>query len=214
MEFSTKRIEAKMRGFSSDDNLYEVENTMRELQRQKGRGLAEFLEDADNKLNDEVKRSASKNDFYFHSYRTAVIWSVFGKISFERRYYQYKKAKERDVKGFAFLDQKMGFSAGQVTPSLAELLALEGVSTPFEEAAKKVEKFLLFRMSDNTVRKETEAFGEIKMKSKKNSSDKVKTQIGYKNVKENKILRLVDGFMVLWMAFLLLCWKVGKNSRL
>ena len=46
----------------------------------------------------------------------------------------------------------MGFSAGEVTPSLAELLALEGVSTPFEEAAKKVEKYLLFRMSDNPQR--------------------------------------------------------------
>jgi hypothetical protein len=65
------------------------------------------------------------------------------------------------VKGFAFLDQKMGFSAGQVSPSLAELLALEGLSTPFEEAAKKVEKFLLFRMSDNTLRKETELFGAL-----------------------------------------------------
>ena len=36
----------------------------------------------------------------------------------------------------------MGFSAGEVTPSLAELLALEGVSTPFEEAAKKVHSLL------------------------------------------------------------------------
>lgn len=227
MEFSTKRIQAmgkalaeemKRCGFSFDDNLYEVENTMRELQRQIGLvGLAEYLEDADNKLNEEVKRSASKNDFYFHSYRPAVIWSVFGKISFERRYYRYKKAKERDVKGIAFLDKKMGFSAGQVTASLAELLALEGVSTPFEEAAKKVEKFLLFRVSDNTVRKETEAFGAIQDEIEKElirQSQDVnwlqKRQREQESEISGRIYGSVDGFFAPllegWKEFKALAW--------
>ena len=171
MEFNTKKVqvmgkamaeEMKRCGFSFENDLYEVENTMRELQRQIGLvGLAEYLEEADDELHEEVKNSATKNGFYFHSYRPAVIWSVFGKVSFERRYYRHKNAKEREVKGCSYLDQRMGFSAGQVTPSLAELLALEGVSTPFEEATKKIEKFLLFQVSDNTLRKETEAFGAI-----------------------------------------------------
>ena len=169
MEFNTKKIqvlgkavaeELKRCGYSSADNLYEVENGMRELQRQIGvSGLGTFLEAADEELHEEDKRSARKRDYYFHSYRPAVIWSVFGKVRIERRYYRYQDAKKREVKGFARLDQRMGFSAGEVSPSLAELLALEGVSTPFEEAAKKVEKYLLFRVSDNTVRKETEQFG-------------------------------------------------------
>ncbi len=157
MEFSTEKIEAmgksiseemKRCGFDSGSDLYEVENAMRELQRQVSLiGLADLLETADDELYEEAKKS--KKAYYFHSFRPAVIWSVFGKISFERRYYRSKKTKERDAKGFALLDQQMGFSAGQVTPSLAELLALEGVSTPFEESAKKIEKFLLFRVSSN-----------------------------------------------------------------
>ncbi len=155
MEFSTKKIQAlgkavademKRCGYSAADNLSAVENGLRELQRQIGvAGLGTFLEEADEAMHEEAKASTSKKDYYFQSYRPAVIWSVFGKIRIERRYYRYQNAKEREVKGFARLDQKMGFSAGQVSPSLAELLALEGVSTPFEEAAKQVEKFLLFR---------------------------------------------------------------------
>lgn len=90
MKFNTKKVQAmgkalaeemKRCGFSADDNLYEVENTLRELQRQVGlAGMAEFLEEVDDELHEEVKKKASENDFYFHSYRPAVIWSVFGKI--------------------------------------------------------------------------------------------------------------------------------------
>ena len=70
MEFNTKKIQAmgkalaeemKRCGFSSDDNLYEVENTLRELQRQIGQaGLAEFLEEADDELHEEVKTQLPK----------------------------------------------------------------------------------------------------------------------------------------------------------
>ena len=232
MEFNIEKIEAmgklvseemKRCGFNSEDNLYEVENAMRELQRQVSLiGLAEFLEEADNELYEEAKKS--KNAYYFHSFRPAVIWSVFGKISFERRYYRTKNTKERDAKGFAILDQKMGFSAGQVTPSLAELLALEGVSTPFEESAKKVEKFLLFRVSSNTLRKETEGFGAIQDGIEKEliiqSQDKNWLQKRQKEEKteiEGRIYGSVDGFMAPllegWKEFKALAWyKVEEIS--
>ena len=110
MEFSTKKIQAmgkslaeemKRCGFDFENDLYEVENAMRELQRQISlAGLAIFLEDVDETLHEDLKSSASEKGFYFHSYRSTVIWSVFGKISFERHYYRYKNAKEINIKGF------------------------------------------------------------------------------------------------------------------
>lgn len=227
MEFNTKKIQAmgktmakemKRCGLTGNNDLYAVENTMRAFQRQVGQaGLKEFLEEADDELYEEVKNSDSKNDFYFHSFRDAVIWSVFGKVSFERRYYRYINAKERELKGFALLDQKMGFSAGQVTPSLAELLALEGVSTPFDEAAKKVEKYLLFRVSGNTVRKETEGFGaiqdEIEQELIRQSQDEDWLQKREKEQKakiKGRIYGSIDGFMVPlqegWKEFKALAW--------
>ena len=227
MNFSTKKVQAmgkalakemKRCGFSANDNLYEVENTMRELQRQISLvGLVEFLEEADNELHEEVKKTAMAKDFYFHSYRPAVIWSAFGKIRFERHYYRYKTAKERDKKGFAYLDEKMGYRAGQVTPSLAELLALEGISTPFEESTKKIEKYLLFRVSDNTLRKETETFGAIQEEIEKElieqSQDpnwRQKRQREEKTELKGRIYGSIDGFMAPllegWKEFKALAW--------
>lgn len=232
MKFSTEKIEGmgkllseemKRCGFNSGNNLYEVENEMRELQRQVSLiGLAGFLETADDDLYEEAKKS--KRTYDFHSFRPAVIWSVFGKIRFKRRYYRSKNTKEQDVKGFALLDQKMGFSAGQVTPSLAELLALEGVSTPFEESAKKIEKFLLFRVSSNTLRKETESFGAIQDEIEKEliiqSQDKNWLQKRQKEENteiEGRIYGSVDGFMAPlregWKEFKALAWyKVEEIS--
>jgi hypothetical protein len=143
-------------------------------------------------------------------------------IRFERRYYRYENANEREEKGFAYLDRKMAYSAGQVTPSLAELLALEGVSTPFEEAAKKVEKFLLFRVSDNTLREEAEAFGaiqdEIEQELIKQSQDEnwlQKRQREQKTERKGRIYGSVDGFMVPlregWKEFKALAWYNVKE---
>ncbi len=210
--------ELKRCGFSAQNSLYEVENSAREFLQQVGQAsMAEFLEDADKDLHEEIKESASGKGFSFHSYRPAVIWSAFGKIRFERHYYRYKNAKEGEEKGFAHLDQKMGYSAGEVTPSLAELLALEGISTPFEEATKKVEKYLFFQISDNTLRKETEAFGAIQEEIEKElitqSQDlnwRQKRQREGKTELKGRIYGSVDGFMAPllegWKEFKALAW--------
>ena len=97
--------ELKRCGFSGHDSLYKVENSAREFLQQVGQAcIAEFLKEADNELHEEMKKAVSEKDFYYHSYRPAVILSAFGKVRFERRYYRYKNAKERDEKGFAYLD--------------------------------------------------------------------------------------------------------------
>jgi hypothetical protein len=44
---------------------------------------------------------------------------------------------------------------------LAELLALAGIETAFAESCRFIERFLLLSISDNTLRKETERFGEL-----------------------------------------------------
>jgi hypothetical protein len=59
------------------------------------------------------------------------------------------------------LDQRLGIEPGQVTPGLAKLLVLAGVEVAFEEAGRWMEQFLLFRVSDSTIRKETERFGQL-----------------------------------------------------
>ena len=227
MEFNTKRVkemgkvlaeEMKRYGMSAENDLYEVENRLRELQRQISQaGLAAFLGRADDELHEAVKKRKQQNDYYFHSYDRQSSGASSARSSLNDRYYRYKNTKESEEKGFAHLDQKMGFSAGEVTPSLAELLALEGVSTPFEEAAKKVEKYLLFRMSDNTLRKETEAFGalqdEIEQELIRQSQDEnwlQKRQRTEEGERKGRMYGSVDGFMALllegWKEFKVLAW--------
>ena len=234
MEFNTKNIkvmgelfaaELKRCGLSSSNKLYEVENAMRELQRQVSlSGLADFLEEADMELHKKSKKKIKKAGFYFHSYHPAVLWSVFGKVKFERRYYRKKVSERGDLKGIALLDKKMGYTAGQVSPGLAELLALEGISTPFGEASRKLEKYLLFPVSENTVRKETEKYGAIQAEIEKEeiarSQDAKWLQRRERSEKRRlagRIYGSVDGFMVPlqegWKEFRVLAWyKVAQAS--
>ena len=227
MKFNTKTIEAMGKmvaeemqrcGYDQDAGMYEVEKGMREFLQQVGQaGLASVLEKTDARLHEEAKAAQAERTYDLHSYREAVIWSVFGKVRFERRYYRYRDAGEGEKKGVTLLDEKMGFRAGEVTPGLAELLALEGVSTPFEEGAEKIEKTLLIRISDNTLRKETEKFGrlqaEIEAEWIRQSQDERWLQKRKRDEKkeiEGRIYGSVDGFMAPlrdgWKEFKALAW--------
>jgi hypothetical protein len=157
----------------------------------------------DKALHEEGEISASSSEYEMLSYRSAVILSVYGRVNIERRYYRYKDAENREEKGFVRLDQKIGFRAGEVSPGLGELLALDGVSTPFEEASKKIERFFLFRISDNTVWKETERIGALQDEYEEELIEKSqdgdwlqKQQRKGKTIHPGRIYGAVDGFMV------------------
>ena len=90
-------------------------------------------------------------------HREAVLLSVFGRINYKRRYYTCSSCK----KGLYPLDKRLHLAAGEVTAGLAELLALAGIETAFAESSRFIERFLLFQISDNTLRKETERFGQL-----------------------------------------------------
>lgn len=89
--------------------------------------------------------------------RTAKVESVFGWVSYERAYYAGCGCQV----GHAPLDRRLGLQPGQVTAGLAALLALSGVELAFGSAADFLEEMLLVRVSENTIRKETECFGRL-----------------------------------------------------
>jgi hypothetical protein len=167
MEFSTKVIE-KMAEIMAEEmgnlmpdpkDIREVESGMRDLLRQVGaEGLKRYLERADEaEPLEKEKACACQGKQQYRFRREAVILSVFGRVSYKRRYYTCPSCG----KGQSPLDQRLHLAAGEVTAGLAELLGLAGVETAFAEASRFIERFLLFRVSDNTLRKETERFGEL-----------------------------------------------------
>lgn len=136
----------------------DVETTLRELVREVGaQALGKYLEQQDERVRKQEVVCECGEALSYVCKRPATIVSVFGRVSYRRDYYLCEGCHARQSP----LDRRMGIEAGQVTAGLAELLALAGVEIAFEEATRWLEHYLLFRVSDNTLRKETERFGEL-----------------------------------------------------
>ena len=88
--------------------------------------------------------------------RPATVLSVFGRVTYERAYYAGCQCGE----GYAPVDDRYGLHAGQVSAGLAELLTLAGVELAFEHSRRWLKGFLLFEVSENTIRQETQAVGQ------------------------------------------------------
>jgi hypothetical protein len=173
MEFSTEVVEKMAtimvteieRLGMAEDGIRALETGMRELLRAVGaEALGHALECRDERQVTERARPCVCGGILRYQFRRkAVIVSVFGRVGYQRRYYTCSTCHQ----GQAPLDEQLGIAAGEVTAGLAELLALAGVEVAFEEASRLVERYLLFRVSDNTLRKETEQFGALQQEREK-----------------------------------------------
>lgn len=167
MEFSTTATQAMAEIMVTEmermglaaGNIQEMENGMREMLKGVGAAaLGQALERRDKKENGSSRLVCEcEGEQHFLFRRSAKVVSVFGRVSYVRRYFRCPTCGA----GQAPLDGQVGLEPGKVTSGLAALLALAGVEVAFEEAARLVERFLLVRVSDNTVRKETERFGTL-----------------------------------------------------
>lgn len=166
MECSTKAMEAMAEIMVKEmeqvemegGDIRRVETEMREMLRVVGaKALGQYLERQDEAEQEEVVICSCGQEMEYQFKRQAQILSVFGWTSYRRRYHTCTECHV----GQAALDKRLGIAAGQVTAGLAELLALTGVEVAFEEGTRFLERFLLFRVSDNTLRKETERFGQL-----------------------------------------------------
>lgn len=119
--------------------------------------LGQYLEKQDETEREEAVECGCGEAMTYRCKREATIVSVFGRVKYRRGYHSCTICHI----GQAPLEERLGIEAGQVSAGLAELLALAGVEIAFEEATYWLERFLLFRVSDNTLRKETERFGEL-----------------------------------------------------
>jgi hypothetical protein len=173
MEFSTKVIEKmsemlaeELQNYSdalaAEGGVMAIEEEMRTILQAVGaKGLGKVLSQQDERKQRKRQigcRCGQQADYVRR--RTAKVLSVFGWASYQRGYYLCAYCQH----GQAPLDQELGLSAGQVTAGLGSLLALAGIEVSFEKAQRKIERFLKLQVSDNTVRKETELFGQLQAK--------------------------------------------------
>jgi hypothetical protein len=135
----------------------EIEKEFREILRQIGqKALGLYLNGLQKTPESEIPCSCG-GQLHYQRLREAKLISVFGKVSYRRAYYAGCQCQ----KGKAPLDEKYGLEPGSFTAGLAQLMALAGIAFSFEESEKWLSEFLLFEISENSIRTETEGLGLI-----------------------------------------------------
>ncbi|CAG0936364.1 hypothetical protein TFLX_05236 [Thermoflexales bacterium] len=137
-------------------NLAWIETSLRDLLRQIGaEALSHWLSAAQH--TPEAERPCDcGGTLRYQRYRPATLLSVFGRVTYKRAYY----AGCVCGRGCAPLDEQYALQPGQVSAGLSELLTLAGVELPFEHSQRWLKGFLLFDVSENTIRHETHTLGQ------------------------------------------------------
>jgi hypothetical protein len=221
MECSTRRLEqvaillaeelAEQLAGKQDVN--EMERRMRELVKEAANaGMRQVIEGGEASCKSREVPCSCGQQAQFLSQRPAVLWTVFGKVAYQRRYYLCSNCHQ----GQAPLDQQYGIVPGQTTPTLASLLGVLGVEVSFEEASRLAERFLLFQVSDNTVRKQTEGYGHAQAQIEKEwieqAEDEKALQVRQRHVtrQSGRMYASIDGAHVPlqqeWRELKTLCW--------
>lgn len=135
----------------------DIEIAMRESLLKIGNSALQcFLENADGEVEAEIE-CACGGKLTYQRRRKATIWSVFDKVVYKRAYYAGCPCGD----GCAPVDKRYGIEPGKVTAGLAHLIALSGIKEAFDAGRKWLREYLLFEVSENTVRAETQKMGEL-----------------------------------------------------
>lgn len=147
----------KQREKSDRATIADFEKEFRDVLRQIGEeALGLFLSGLQKTPEREIGCSCGGR-LQYQRMREAKMISVFGKVSYKRAYYAGCACQ----KGKAPLDEQYGLEPGAVSSGLAQLMGLAGIGFSFEESEKWLAEFLLFDISENSIRSETEGLGLI-----------------------------------------------------
>jgi hypothetical protein len=154
-------IRQEQTGNKGSQTMAEFEFGFREALRQIGaEALGMFLSGLQQTPESEIACACGGKQHY-QRMRPAVTTTVFGKVEYTRAYY----AGCSCGKGVTPLDQAYGLEAGGISSGLAHLMALAGIAFSFEESEKWLKEFLLFAVSENSIRSETQKMGRLQQKS-------------------------------------------------
>lgn len=156
-EFMVAELETRLAS-QPEAKIAEIEGCMREMLQAAGnQALTQYLNSQEAAYVEPELPCACGETAVYHSHRTAKTLTVFGWVAYRRSYYTCSACHE----GQAPLDQQLGLEPGQVSAGLAPLLALAGVNTSFGQSSQEIQRYLLLEVSENTIRKETQRFGQL-----------------------------------------------------
>jgi hypothetical protein len=162
-EMFKRAVIAEQQSGNDTPTIAAIEANMRETMRQIGlQALGLFLSSMQTTPVKEITCECG-GTLEYQRMREAKVISVFGKVVYERAYY----AGCTCGKGKSPLDERFGLEPGAITAGLANLLALAGIEFSYDESPKWLQAYLLFEVSENTVRSETETMGMLQEKREK-----------------------------------------------
>lgn len=162
-EMMKAAITVQQKSEEKTNRIDQIETGMRDVLRQVGnQALGKLLSSLESTPNAEITCECGGR-LYYQRTREAKIISVFGKTTYTRAYYAGCTCQ----KGRSPLDNEFGLQPGSVTAGLATLLALAGIENSYDESSKWLQPFLLFDVSENTVRAETERMGRLQDEQEK-----------------------------------------------
>lgn len=154
-------IGQKGRENQESQTMAEFELAFREALRQIGaQALGIFLSELQPTPESEIACECG-GKLHYQRMRPAITTTVFGKVEYRRAYYAGCVCGE----GMAPLDKSYGLEAGAISSGLGQLMALAGIAFSFEESAKWLKEFLLFEVSENSIRSETQKMGWLQQNS-------------------------------------------------
>jgi len=203
MEYNTEKINElahsvaklveenlKAKAGSGEKQIADIEKEFREVLRQIGMKALGFYLSGLQKTPESEIRCRCGGQLHYQRLREANLISVFGKVVYERAYYAGCECQ----KGKAPLDEAYGLEPGKFTAGLSQLMALSGIAFSFEESEKWLSEFLLFEISENSIRSETEGLGLIQKQEDEraieNSQDEKVLQERLLHMPKNMPLRL------------------------
>ena len=159
-EMFKNAVIAQQQSGNSVPTIATIETSLREALRQIGlQALGLFLSSMQTTPAAEIA-CVCGGTLTYQRMREAKVISVFGKATYKRAYY----AGCTCGKGKSPLDERFGLEPGAITAGLANLLALAGIEFSYDESPKWLQAYLLFDVSENTVRSETETMGMLQEK--------------------------------------------------
>jgi hypothetical protein len=154
-------IRQKQTESTGPQTMAEIELAFREVLRQIGaEALGICLSDLQPTPESEIT-CACGGKLHYQRMRPAVMTTVFGKVEYCRAYY----AGCSCGKGVAPLDRLYGLEAGTISSGLAQLMALAGIAFSFEESEQWLKEFLLFEVSENSIRSATQTMGRLQQEA-------------------------------------------------
>lgn len=138
----------------------DIEQAMRSLLQEIGKRSLQRMLDDEGKAQEQEIACACGGALHYVGQRAATVITVFGRVTYRRAYYSGCGCG----KGKAPLDVALHLKPGAVTIGLSHLLSLAGIKFSFEESCAWLKEFLLFEVSENTVRQETERMGQLMAK--------------------------------------------------